>query len=366
MKSSDFAPTKPRRSIALAVTVGVALTAAACNSSTSSNSSATTASAGSTVTTGATGASAGWQTTVSEANKEGSLTWYTTNLPDESTALVTAFNKKYPAIHVAVARVLTGLGPKLLAEKQTGAAGADVATTNDPTVAPSLAATNGLVQLNGPSAGAWKGNKYLTGNESFVSNFNILGISYNTNIVKTPITSFADLLSPQLSGGKIGLPEVQVASVFVDWYNFVVKSTSSTFLASLAKQSPTFYSSAVPMQQAVESGEIAVDAYTVPSIRADIAKGAPVKFVVPSPAWAAPFYSFGVAWAKHPAAARVFLDFMMSATGQKALGVDGASALPSVTGTLTQLSNVSVSQVSSLTAAQVSSETKQINSTFGR
>lgn len=159
---------------------------------------------------------------------------------------------------------------------------------------------------------------------------------------------------------------MNVAPVFVDWYNYVTKSTSPTFLQSLAKQKPAFYPSAVPMQQAVESGEIAVDPYTVPSVRSDIAKGAPLKFVVPSPAWAAPFYSFGVSWSKHADAAKVFLDFMMSQAGQKALGVDGASALSGVTGTLTSLSNVSVSKVGSLTPSEVATQTQQINSTFGR
>jgi iron(III) transport system substrate-binding protein len=346
----------------------VALTAAACSSSSKSNSSSSSSSsaassAAASPTTQA--ADSAWQATVAAANQEGSVTWYTSNLPDESQGLVTAFNAVYPKINVTVARILTDLGPKLSAEKQTGAAGADVATTNDPTIAPSFQASNGLIPLTGPSAAAWSGNQYFTNDDEFVSNFNVLGLAYNTNLVKTPITGFNDLINAQLGGGKIGLPE-PVATALDDWYLFVEKNTSSNFLTQLAAEKPTFYSSAVPLQQGVESGEIAVDAYAVPSISADIAKGAPVKFVVPKPAWAAQFYSFGVSWSKHPAAAKVFLDFMMSPAGQKALGVDGASALPGVTGTLTDLADVSPADTATLPAAQLMAEATRVNSAFGR
>jgi iron(III) transport system substrate-binding protein len=308
---------------------GAATTAPASGAATTTGQAATTSGASTTAAS-----DAAWQAVVDAANKEGTVTLYTAHLQNQQDALKAAFNKKYPNIKLEIARVLAELPTKLDAERTTGAAGADVAVGNDAGVPTKLEAGGFLAKLDGPNAAAWAGNKYFVDNTYFVANFNMLGFAWNTSEVKTPPTSYTDFLNPEWKG-KIGIVDGGTAAVLADFYAFVTDNTSPDFLTKLAAQQPVIYASSVPLQQAVVAGEVAVGMYSTPSILDDKAKGAPVDFALPTPSWGAPFFAYDLGWSKHPNAAKVLADFIMSPEGQAALAINGTSALEGVKGLTT-------------------------------
>jgi iron(III) transport system substrate-binding protein len=309
-------------------------------------------------------ASPGWSQTVAAAEQEGTVVVYTPYLQNQQDALQAAFAERYPAISVQMVRQLSGVEAKLDAEKQTGAAGADVVVTNDPGLAARYAASGDLLPLGGPAAEAWSGNPHLAGDTAFTSTFNTLGIAWNTGQVDAAVTGYADLLRPELKG-RIGLVDMTGTPAIVDFYRFLEETQGPDFLTRLAAQEPRFYPSTVPLQQAVVAGEVSVAGYVVPAVREEADAGAPVGFVLPTPAWAAPFDAFGVGWAKHPNAAKVVLDFMMSPEGQTALGIDGTSALAGVT-TLAPLDGVRLSEVGSIDQGEAAEFAGRWKAVFGR
>lgn len=275
-----------------------------------------------------------WESVVAAAEEEGTVVLYTTHLPNQIENLEEAFENAYPDIDLQVQRLLGELAATLEAERTTGTDGADVAVINTPSVIDAYIESGDVLPIGGPSAEAWTDNPAFVDGSYFVANYNALGIAWNTDEVPDGITGFEDLLDPELAG-RVGLPDGANGdgSAVTDWYAFLEEFYGGEqYLEDLAAQAPVIFDTAAPLQQAVVVGEIAVAAYAVPSILEEQAKGAPVDFVLPDPAWAAPFDAFGAGWTKRPNAAAVLLDFMMSPEGQTALAVNGASALEGVEG----------------------------------
>lgn len=280
---------------------------------------------------------------VAAAEDEGVVLLYTSHLPNQMAGLEEAFEAAYPEIDLQVTRVLGELESTLDAERDTDADGGDVAVNNFPLLPERYLAEDLLLPIDGPHSEAWAGNAAFVEGSFFTANFNALGIAWNTNEVPDGVSSYEELLDPEFEG-RVGIPDGSTSAAIIDWWAFVEDQSGDQYLNDLAALDPLVYESAAPLQQAVIVGEVAIAAYAVPSILDEKANGAPVDFVLPDPAWAAPFYGFGLGWSKHPNAARVLIDFMMSPDGQTALAVNGASALEGVTG-LTEFSKTVASQV---------------------
>ncbi|GAA1859056.1 extracellular solute-binding protein [Pseudonocardia ailaonensis] len=299
-----------------------------------------------------------WAQVLSDASREGSAVVYTSFRQNQQDALLDAFHAKYPAIDVQMSRVVAGVAGKIQAEKQTGAAGADVVVTTEAQLPDQLAPAGDLMTIEGPHAEQWKGSPHFDG-KSFPATFNVWGLTWNTDQVKQAVTTYRDLLRPDLVG-RIGLLDVATGPAVADFYQFLEQTQGPDYLAALARQQPRFYPSAVPLQQAAVAGEVAAIGMVVPDVREDERSGAPVGFALPDPAWAAPQVAFGVTWAKHPNAARVLLDFMMSPEGQNALALNGVSALPGTSG-LVPIDKVRISPVAPSTPDAI----KQFDARWG-
>ncbi len=301
------------------------------------------ASAGS---SGAAGACAAddWDAVVAAAGEEGKVVLYTSHLPNQQENLESAFEAAYPDIDLEIQRVLGELEATLDAERETGASGADVAVNNFPTVPEKYLADGELIAIGGPSAADWAGNEVFVDDSYFTVNYNSLGLAWNTDEVPDGVSTFDDLLAPELAG-RVGVPDGSTSAAIIDWWAYVEDNFGGEeFVVELAATDPLVYETAVPLQQAVVVGEVAVAAYAGPWILDEQAAGAPVDFGYPDPAWSAPFYAFGLGWGQNQNAACVLLDFMMTPEGQEALAVNGASALAGVDG-LIPLEQTAPSQV---------------------
>ena len=112
-----------------------------------------------------------------------------------------------------------------------------------------------------------------------------------------------------------------------DFTVFLADQLGEEGMAQLRDLNPVFYDTAVPAQQGLAAGEVAITLYATAQLQDDAAAGAPVEFVVPTPAWSPPVLSYILGWAKHPNAAQLVLDYMATPAGQEAIAINGASAL---------------------------------------
>jgi len=111
------------------------------------------------------------------------------------------------------------------------------------------------------------------------------------------------------------------------------------FVQKLAALKPRIYPGALPLAQAVVSGEIAVALHTQPLID-EAKKGAPVGWgLAPNP-WGARFWGQILKRAPHPNAAQVLANFIVTQEGQEALTRIAASVLPNVKGAIATTANI--------------------------
>ena len=159
----------------------------------------------------------------------------------------------------------------------------------------------------------WEGTPWNVDGLYQYSAFQVLGIGCNTGMVETCPTSYEEVLDPQYDG-LIGAVEPG-HQVLMDFWVFLEEQLGEAGMEELRDLSPVFYASAVPAQQGLAAGEIAVTTYATAQLQDDAAAGAPVEFTIPTPAWSPPILSYIVGWAKHPNAAQLVLDYMATRDG---------------------------------------------------
>ena len=143
--------------------------------------------------------------------------------------------------------------------------------------------------------------------------------AYNTRQVnpKDAPRSYDDLLQPRLKG-KIMMDEEEDL-----WYAAVLeilgKEKGQSFMRALAQQQPVFQGSKTLMMQLLCAGEVAL-AFPVNFNQANDAKkrGCPSDFVAIEPQTQRPPFVIAMAQnAPHPAAAKLFIDFLLAKEPQK-------------------------------------------------
>ncbi|EME20899.1 ABC transporter substrate-binding protein [Rhodococcus triatomae] len=271
-----------------------------------------------------------WQEVIDKAKQEGSVTYYSGQATDNLQAAAAAFQSAY-GIKVDVVRDNdANLQTKLAAEESTGNQVADVvASAAKPWVNERLA-QNYYVPVTGPafSAPEFDAGKFLQDDTIFTSSAAVLTYGWNTDRVPDGLTGYADLLDPELAGGKIGVI-LPISAAIVDFYDYLNETVSPDFVEKLAAQQPRTYTGAQAIAQALTSGEIAAAAYTLP-LTAEKEKGAPVDFGLASPVFGAPFLTGVVAKAPHPNAAQLFSNFLVTKAGQSAIASRAGAVLPGI------------------------------------
>jgi iron(III) transport system substrate-binding protein len=307
-------------------------------------------------TTGSAPGNADWQRVVDAAKKEGSVTIYSSQPLDALNAFAKKFEAKY-GIHVEVYRGLDNdLNAKIGAEKQTGKGIADmVVIASQPLIQAKVTQGGWFLPVSGPDFDAPAYNKavnYQPG-DYFLVGAAILTFGWNTQLYPKGLKDYPDLLDPALGGGKIGVIEPTAPS-YVDFYqDYLSKNFGANFVTKLAAQKPRIYQSALPMAQALGSGEIAAALFVQP--QGDTKNtGAPVDSgISPSGTWGARYFGAVLATAPHPNAAKLLADFMVAPEGQTLVTHNGASVLPNIQGAVTTTDKVNKQDLSLLTADKV-------------
>lgn len=163
----------------------------------------------------------------------------------------------------------------------------------------------------------------------------LLTFAWNTDRFSGTLTDYPDLLTEELAGQKIGVIE-PTAPFFVDFYLWLEEKYGEDYLERLAALEPKVYAGALPMAEAIASGEIAATPYAAPSIlTVSQGNGAPVKFEVgANGAWGVPYYSAIYRDAPNPKGAQALMDFMLTRDGQEIVAKDASSVLPDIASAL--------------------------------
>lgn len=278
---------------------------------------------------------ADWAKIVEAARKEGKVVLYATMAPAVHDRIVKAFNEANPGIKMELVRVVgSAMSVKFDQERLApNVEGGDAMITADVRWAMDQQKKGLLKSPVGPAAAAWP-EAYLKNGQIVLLGINPWILNYNTNLVKTPINTYQDLLRPELAG-KIGSTAL-VAEVVTIWYKWL-DETFPGYLESMAKQNVKMYPSSVAATNSTASGEVTANMFSViPIDNALHAQKAPIKSVIPNPAYGFSYGGAVVSWAKNPNAALVALDFLMSPKGQSAIvgNQEAASPLPNVPGSI--------------------------------
>lgn len=279
---------------------------------------------------------ANWQRIVAAAKKEGSLVVYHQAVPQVLERIVKDFTSIYPEIKVEYRRLLTAVThhQAIESEKAGKLDGADVTQYANAIWYRDRAQENYFIKPVGPAAADYPKDSLLYGSVAIAAVMPFV-MAYNTNLVKTPITSMRDLLKPEFQG-KVGSSDLVAETVYA-FYEWIEKTQGADFLQKFAAQKPKLTVGVVPLFQSIAAGEIAAGLYGIHAVANSlIAQGAPMKVFQPNPAFASVDVVAALAHAKRPNAAQVFLDYMMSRRGQGVWNGTGetASVLSGIAGSL--------------------------------
>jgi iron(III) transport system substrate-binding protein len=275
---------------------------------------------------------------VKEAKKEGQLTLYTSFTDDVAADVVAAFTKQF-GIKVNLFRGNSEtVLQRALQETGAGKTGNDVVETNFAEMA--TMAQKGLLA---PFKGAVLDNVQQTGkfDDWTASRFNIMLPAWNTNLIKPgqEPKSWEDLASPRFKG-KLTM-ELSDDDLFENVTQYWLRhGKSQAQIDALWKQiagNAKVVKGHTVMGQLLSAGQTSVDVMNYSYlVQQDINKGAPVAYRGPdkiahTPGFARPNGVGMMKDAKHPAAAILFYDWLLS-DGQKVLVKDGLTPSTKVPG----------------------------------
>ncbi|MBX3540589.1 MAG: ABC transporter substrate-binding protein [Chelatococcus sp.] len=149
--------------------------------------------------------------------------------------------------------------------------------------------------------------------------------------------SWADLLSPKYAG-QMGVVNIDGGAAFAA-YTFLRQKVSPTYWADLAARKPRIYQSVAPLTTDLARGDLGVAVGSPEPFLLQVQAGAPLKLLfMPEGTPSFPVPGGITATAKHPNAAKVFLDWVTSKRGGDAVaaalayGINPQSANPTVPG----------------------------------
>ena len=256
---------------------------------------------------------------VDEARKEGEVVWYTAmNVPDAE-VLRKPFNERYPFIKLTLLRS-TGekVRTRILTEARADRHTWDVVSFNLLDI-DALGREGLLADYTSPETavaypqGAVDAQRAAIYVRQYV-------IGYNTRLVKDAEApkSWADLLQPQWTG-KLAIDESDV-----EWYAAMLdywgRDKGTQFMRALSRQKPQQRRGHSLLTRLLVAGDFPLALIHAGEIEKEKQDGAPVEWVKTlDPVITSPSQVAIAARAPHPAAARLFVDFLLSREGQRVI-----------------------------------------------
>jgi len=259
---------------------------------------------------------------IAQAKKEGRVTWYTTVSIPESKQLMDIFEKQYPFIKVDLLR--SGSGPlvnRIVNEYAARNYSADVlhgmSSRGAYTI---LKQKNILARYESPE------HKYLPAEMKdkagyWASTFqNTFVLVYNTRNVKPSDVprSYDDLLKPMWKGRQI-FNDTDNFEWFDGLLKFWGKEKGLAYFRRLAAQDQIFQRGARGRIQLVAAGEAPLAFGYGPHAQSYVNQGAPIEWVALEPVVVIVNTVSLAQRAPHPAAAKLFIDFLFSKAAQMKL-----------------------------------------------
>jgi iron(III) transport system substrate-binding protein len=258
-----------------------------------------------------------WQ---DKAEVEGKVTWYASLSATDARRIIDRFKELYPKIDAQFYRAGDAqLMERILAEGRAGKFEWDVVSTTG-FYAYNLKKRGMLAPYDSPErkfirAGHKDGDATWT---SIYTNYTVLGYNSRSVPKENVPKSHADLLKPAWRG------QVGIVQTAYEWFAVMLQGMGQekgmTFMRALAKQQPQLRNGRTLLAQLVAAGEVnaALAAYSQ-NFENLKREGAPVDWVALDPVYGN-LNPMGLsARAPHSNAARLFIDFVLSKTGQETI-----------------------------------------------
>jgi ABC-type Fe3+ transport system substrate-binding protein len=260
---------------------------------------------------------------VEAAKQEGKVSVYGAQVPQAMKPLHAAFEKKYGITVEYWRGDSTKVSERALTEWRAGKPGFDVVEGNRGVQL--IMRDEGLFQKFVPPSSE-KFPAQFKEKDGMITPWRVLPISilYNTDMVKSgdlPKT-FDDLLNPKWTG-KITMPDPTrhtTTAQFLWNLNKFKGDKWLDFVRALAKQQPILVESLAPVTTTIIKGEAPVGITYIKYIKQY--KG-PVSYVAMDKYLTDPNYMSLGATASHPNAAKLYLEYICSAEGQKMVAEEG-------------------------------------------
>ena len=258
-----------------------------------------------------------------KAADEGSATWYVAIGSEDAQPIVDAFNKTYPKVKINILRLSADkIPPRIFTEQKAGTYKADV-VTGDALQVVQLVHAKALQPYDPPDAADLPAGLDLPEGYRGVGYANTTVIGYNPDGLKkaglTPPTSWEDLTKPEWKG------RFSVDPAAVNWYDSLITSmghdAALALLKKLGANAPVPVESHSQALDDVHAGEPLAGAniygYMVPPLKEE--SPGRVDFVNPNPLPVSVNLTDIALNAPHPAAARLFDNWLVSREGQQAI-----------------------------------------------
>ncbi len=260
---------------------------------------------------------------VGKAEQEGALVVYSTDPEDGTAKMLAAFQKTFPRIKTNYLRLQAGaLYAKVISERRAHSYQVDAMQLSDMGFVLDFQKRGGYMQYVSPEMAAYKPD-YKSSPEGYWTWGAVVmaGIAYNPKIVppdEAPKT-WQDVLNPKWANSV----SVKVSNSGLEhetWYK-LRELYGDAYWEAFAKLKPRAFDSYVQQyDRAVNGQDKIIHTAQYSGYLQFTAKGAPIAFAYPDAGLPAGPETWGlVADAPHPAAAQLFMDWLISVPGQTAL-----------------------------------------------
>lgn len=267
--------------------------------------------------------------TVEQAKREGEIVWYTSMNAVDAEAVLKPFRERYPFVEISILRATSDrIRSSIMAEAAEGRSLWDLVSFRLFDIG--VLNRQGLLAAyrspqTGPGFPAGSFDPEGRWASIFLREY---VIGYNTRLVNPAEVpkSWEDLLAPRWAAGRIGLDDSDV-----EWYAAMLdywgRNKGLAYMRQLARQKPQRRRGHQLLAQQLAAGEFALALVYASDIERPRETGAQLQFVKTlDPTIVSPTQVAISAKAPHPAAARLFVDFLLSKEGQ--LAIRGRSRVP--------------------------------------
>jgi iron(III) transport system substrate-binding protein len=256
---------------------------------------------------------------VEAAKKEGKLVAYVSMLTENATALLAEFKKKYPFIDTSLYRANTQkLLPKIQLEARAQQHQADVISATF-TIWNELTRGKLIMKYDSPERSRFPADLKDADGYWNILHLGVQGMAYNTKLVPPDIApkSYEDLLHPRWRPKQIAM-DYRDSSWMAVMLEIMGEAEGIAFMKKLAAKDLYMRENKNLLTQLLAAGEFPVLANTYLETFANIQKaGAPIEWVAGRNPIPASTHLLGIyAHARHPNAAKLFVDFLLSHEGQ--------------------------------------------------